>query len=150
MGRFDDNGGPRRAKVTERAEVSPPVPRSCRRESRFHACTCVLVRIPTQTYASSIEYGALESKERHGHSENRQAGQAKKKSYPEWCEDGYSARTGNRRREEEAKGGEKERDGERYCEEQGGKRDLSRSDVEDRTCSTGSSCSTIPGRKRER
>lgn len=26
---------------------------------------------------------------------------------------------------------------------QGGRRDLSRSDVEDRTCSTGSSCSTI-------
>lgn len=31
-------------------------------------------------------------KERHGHSENRRAGQAKKKSYPEWREDGYSAR----------------------------------------------------------
>jgi len=31
-------------------------------------------------------------KEKHGHSENRRAGQAKKKSYPEWREDGYSAR----------------------------------------------------------
>lgn len=43
-----------------------------------------------------------------------------------------------RQRENEREEG----DGGRYCEEQG-RRDLSRSDVEDTTCSTGSSCSTI-------
>jgi len=106
---------------------------------------CVCVALFASLYpAIHRRVRCTRPKERHGHSENRRAGQAKKKSYPEWREDGYSAR------KLEIDGGS---ENERHCEVQGGRRDLSRSDVEDRTCSPGSSCSTIlerEGREREK
>lgn len=57
----------------------------------LRVCVCVALFAPLYP-AIHRRVRCTRPKERHGHSENRRAGQTKKKSYPEWREDGYSAR----------------------------------------------------------
>jgi len=96
--------GPTRAKVTELRFLHicanlycAHIPPNCSASllltwiAILHAYVCVALFAPLHP-AIHRRVRCTRPKERHGHSENRRAGQAKKKSYPEWREDGYSAR----------------------------------------------------------
>lgn len=107
--RFDDSGRPDENQGY-RAEVSPHMRKLVYAHTHTYyrnvsllptwiaslrvlrVCVCCVALFALLCPAIHRRVWCTRPKERHAHSENRRVGQAKKKSYPEWREDGYSAR----------------------------------------------------------
>jgi len=89
---LDDSGSPREAKVTGLRFLHIYANLHTRMQRLAFADVNLLAYALFASshgyihrYTGTGESGVLEPKERHGHSENRRAGRANKKSYPEWC-----------------------------------------------------------------